>query len=109
MPSTHLTTVSNVAVGGAVTLGVVGRTGDAVVAWLSFTKLASAVTTPFGDLWVPVDFQLPALAITGDDRVYAGVPIPQVQALVGRKLHAQAATIRGLTVRLARPDEIVLR
>jgi hypothetical protein len=108
-PSANLSAVSHKALGGAVTLGFVGRNGDLVVPWLSFSRLAAPVATRWGQLWVPVDIPLPPVPITADDRAYLGVPLPDLPALAGQPLHLQAGVVRGPTAVLTNPASLTLR
>jgi glucose/arabinose dehydrogenase len=107
-PALHLMAVSNQAVGGSVTLGVTGSNGDAVLWWLALRKLPQALPTPFGELWVPLDFQMPARAIVADERAYLGVPVPALPGLRGARLFAQAATFGAAGLRLTPPSEMLL-
>ena len=103
-----VTAVSTVAVDGGVTLGVSGRDGDVVMTWLGAARFPTPVRTPYGDLWVPFDLVLPSTAIVADDRVYTGLSMPNIPALRGATLHAQAATVARSSLRLTNPASVLL-
>lgn len=108
-PALSLLAVSNVAVGGSVTLGVTAATGDLVVVWLGATRLATGVPTPIGEFFVPFDAPLPAATILADDRACFALPVPAEPALRGAALHAQAAAVSATRTRLTNADTFVLR
>lgn len=109
LPSLHLSAVSNVAVGGSLTLGVVGQSGANALVWLGAQRFAQALPTPFGPLWVPADLVLPAQAVGGDGRAYFVVTPPELASLRGQVLHAQGGTVQGSTARLTNPSSLLLR
>lgn len=93
VPSAHLMAVSNRSLGGAVTVGVHAHNGNLVVPWLSLTRFTSPVPTPFGNLWTTPDAMLPTSLVTGDNRVYAGVSVPNNPSFLGVSLYAQALVL----------------
>lgn len=93
-PAVHLKSVSNVAVGGSITVGLTAAAGDAAVAWLAGRTLPTPLPTPFGgDLIVPVDLPLPAQTVGADERAYWGVRLADDPNLRGQTLHVQAAVL----------------
>jgi hypothetical protein len=104
-PSLNLSAPTGRAIGGSLTAGAVASDGDRVATWLSFTKLANPVPTPWGDLWVPADLLLPEIAIVADGRGYRGFPVIDNAGLAGQTLHAQAAVLSGATLVLTGPTE----
>jgi glucose/arabinose dehydrogenase len=104
-PSLNLSAPTGRAIGGSLTAGVVGTNGDRIAAWLSFSKLANPVPTPWGDLWVTPDLLLPEFSIVGDGRGYRGFPVIDNPALAGQTLHAQAGVLSGATLVLTAPTE----
>lgn len=101
MPSAHLMAVSNRSVGGAVTVGVHAHDNDLVLPWMSFTRFAAPVPTPLGNQWVPIDAVLPLLFVTGDDRVYHGVAVPNDLSFVGMSLYVQALVMNPVSGQMA--------
>lgn len=105
-PSLRLSAPANRAIGGSLTAGIVGRTTDRVLIWLSFSKLQTPVPTPWGNLWVPTELLLPEFTITGDDRGYRGFPVVDNANLTGQTLYAQAAVLTtSQTLTLTAPAE----
>lgn len=102
-----ISSVSNVALGGSITLGFTGTKGDQVIPWLSARKYASPVPTMFGSLEVWVDLVLPTLTIGAGDRVVAGFAMPNVPILRDLEMHLQALST-GSTTRLTNAATMVL-
>ena len=90
LPSANVIEVSNKSVGGSLTFGFRARNGRIVVPWISTTRLATPLPTPFGEQLVPIDIVLPFLAVQADDRVYRGESLPNVATLIGTPVHVQA-------------------
>ena len=90
LPSIHLIAVSNRSVGGSVTLGMHAKNGDVVMPWMSWMRYSTPVATPYGNHWVPFDAVLPLQHVTSDDRVYIGLAVPNVSAVVGLAVFTQA-------------------
>jgi glucose/arabinose dehydrogenase len=108
-PALAITATSNRSVGGSITLGVTGANGDGAVPWLGFSKFQSPVPTPFGDLWVPLDLALPAIAVVADARGYLGLPLINEASLRGVVVHTQAAVLSGALITLTNPHSLELR
>ena len=111
MPSAHLTAVSNRSVGGAVTLGIHAHNGDIALPWMSLVRWSAPVPTPVGNQWVPIDAVMPLLFVTGDDRAYQGVSVPNDQAFIGMAIYMQAIVLTPTTSQLTatNPSKHVLR
>ena len=63
------------------------------MAWFGYTRWTTPNVTTFGNQWVSVDSVLPIMPVTADNRVYRGVPIRNVPALIGVTVHVQAAQV----------------
>ena len=110
MPSAQLSSVSNKTLGASVTVCLRGATGDIAVSWLSLSRLTAALPTVFGNLWVPPDAMLSALLLTGDDRAYEALSVPNSPAFLGASLHLQALLVSNtLGLVLSNPSELVIR
>jgi glucose/arabinose dehydrogenase len=110
LPSAQLSAVSNKVLGGSLTVGVTATNGDIVVPWLSLGQLPAPVPTPFGDVWVLADALLPALAVQADSRVYHGLSVPNVPALLGGSVHLQAIALSPSgAVLLSNPSQVRVR
>lgn len=110
-PSAHLMAVSNRSVGGAVTVGIHAQNGDLVVPWMAWSRYSAPVATPYGNQWVPLMAILPLLQVTGDDRAYFGLPVPNVASVVGLPMYVQAAAYTPATGQIVatNPAKHVLR
>lgn len=111
MPSVHMMSVSNRAIGGSVTIGVHCHDNDLVVPWLSLARYTTPVPTPVGNQWVPTDAVLPLRVVAGDQRVYTGIEVPNDLAFLGWQLHTQALVFTPATGAMAttNPASHVLR
>ncbi|MCR9243766.1 MAG: PQQ-dependent sugar dehydrogenase [bacterium] len=110
-PSAHLMAVSQRSVGGAVTVGVHAQNNDIVVPWLSWSRYSAPIPTPIGNQWVPIDAVLPVILISGDDRGYVGVEVPNNASVVGYPMFVQAAAYTPSTGTIVptNPSKAILR
>ncbi|MFK7742545.1 MAG: sorbosone dehydrogenase family protein [Planctomycetota bacterium] len=108
--STQLSSVSNKTLGGSATICTRAPQNSLCVPWLSFSRLPSALATPFGGFWVPMDSVLWTMNVTADNRAYRGLEVPNAPAFLGSSLHCQSAALTqfGQLV-LSNPTELVIR
>ncbi|MCA8949263.1 MAG: PQQ-dependent sugar dehydrogenase [Planctomycetes bacterium] len=97
MPSVHMMSTSQRAIGGSVTIGVHAHNGDLAIAWLSWSRFSSPVPTPIGNQWVPIDAVLPPLLVTADDRAYLGISVPNNPSVSNQAMFVQAAAFTPAT------------
>ena len=110
LPSAQLSAVSNKSLGGTLTGCVHSVSGDIVVPWLSLSRFATPFATPFGNLWVPIDLWMPAMLVTGDDRAYFALSLPNDLTFLGSEVHMQAVSVLFSTdLVLTGPASLVLR
>lgn len=99
-PSINVAAVSNQAIGGSITIGVVGTTGDRVASWIGASRLPTPVPTPWGDILVPPELLIPEFTLTGDNRGYRGIRVPDLSSLAGQPIYVQGAVLSGATLKL---------
>ena len=104
------TVKANKSLGGTLTGCVHSVSGDIVVPWLSLSRFATPFATPFGNLWVPIDLWMPAMLVTGDDRAYFALSLPNDLTFLGSEVHMQAVSVLFSTdLVLTGPASLVLR
>ena len=108
-PLVQLSAVSNRVLGGSLTVGVLGQNGDIAVPFVSWSRFAGPLSTPFGNLWVPGDAILPVMLLSSDNRAYVGLSVPNQPSFLGVSLHGQAITLRNGNMVLTNPSSLVLR
>lgn len=100
VPSINMTSVSNRTLDASTTVCIHGKNGGLAASWLSLSRFAAPLPTPWGDLWVPPDVISSVALIAADERCYQIWNVPFDPSLLGAILHAQGLVLEATGVLL---------
>ncbi len=104
-PSVHVSALTTQAVGGTVTVGIVGAPNTSAASWLAFQQLPAPLPTPFGDLHVNPALVLPSVALGADGRGHLPIQVADDPGLFGQTIYVQGAADGGTGLTLTPPTE----